>query len=126
MYQSLKPYALAVATYFAAILLPVAKLMFGVGLLVIADFITGVLAAQKRGEAITSKKARPTVTKGIGYMIAIIAAGIMQHLFIPDFEVVKIVSGLIAFIELKSLDENLETLTGKSIFGQFIKKRGDV
>jgi hypothetical protein len=34
----------------------------------------------------------------------------------------KIVSGLIAFIELKSLDENLKDMTGKSLFKQFFKE----
>jgi hypothetical protein len=38
-------------------------------------------------------------------------------------EVMKIVSGLIAMIELKSLDENLTSITGKSIFKQFLKDK---
>jgi hypothetical protein len=81
------------------------------------------LAARKREETINSKKMRNSVTKGIGYMVAILVAYLMQKAFIKDFEVMKIVAALIAFIELKSIDENLESLTGKSLFNQFLKKR---
>ena len=47
---------------------------------------------------------------------------IFQRHFLPTIEVMKIVSGLIAFIELKSLDENLKDMTGKSLFKQFFKE----
>lgn len=102
---------------------PAANLMFVIGLLVVSDFVTGVLAARKREETINSKKMRNSVTKGIGYMVAILVAYMMQKVFIKDFEVMKIVAALIAFIELKSIDENLESLTGKSLFNQFLKKK---
>lgn len=80
------------------------------------------MAARKRGEEITSKKMRPTVTKGIGYMIAILVAHVFEQHFIQGFDAMKIVAGLIAFIEVKSLDENFRVITGKSLFKQFLKK----
>ena len=102
---------------------PAANLIIVIGLLVFSDFVTGVLAARKREEIINSKKMRNSVTKGIGYMVAILVAFMMQKVFIKDFEVMKIVAALIAFIELKSIDENLESLTGKSLFNQFLNKK---
>jgi phage-related holin len=105
-------------TYFA----PTFSVLMGISFLVLIDFITGMVAAYKRGEAITSRKMRPTITKGMGYMLAILAAHIFQKHFLPTIEVMKIVSGLIAFIELKSLDENLKDMTGKSLFKQFFKE----
>lgn len=122
MNTSIKNWLFATSAYLFTIFAPIAKLMLAIGILVIADFITGVLAAKKRGEPITSKKMRPTIMKGLGYMIAIIVGFVMQHFFIKDFEVAKIVAGLIAFIELKSLDENFKDITGKSLFTQFLKK----
>jgi hypothetical protein len=65
---------------------------------------------------------RPTITKGIGYMAAILVAHTFEKSFMPDLNALKIVSGLIALIELKSLDENLKDLTGKSFFKQFFKE----
>jgi hypothetical protein len=101
---------------------PVFPVLFGLGFLVLTDFITGMLASRKRGEAITSRKMRPTITKGIGYMAAILVAHTFEKSFMPDLNALKIVSGLIALIELKSLDENLKDLTGKSFFKQFFKE----
>ena len=122
MNDSLKNWLFATATYLLTIFSPIAKLMLAIGILVLADFVTGILAAKKRGDIITSKKMRPTIMKGLGYMIAIIVGFVMQHFFIAEFEVAKIVAGLIAFIELKSLDENFKDITGKSLFTQFLKK----
>jgi phage-related holin len=118
-----KKWAIALVMSGLSMLAPAANLMFAIGFLVVSDFITGVLAARKREEPINSKKMRNSVTKGIGYMVAILVAYLMQKAFIKDFEVMKIVAALIAFIELKSIDENLESLTGKSLFNQFLKKR---
>ena len=118
-----KKWAIALVMSGLSMFAPAANLMFAIGFLVLSDFITGVLAARKREETINSKKMRNSVTKGIGYMVAILVAYLMQKAFIKDFEVMKIVAALIAFIELKSIDENLESLTGKSLFNQFLKKR---
>lgn len=100
---------------------PALPLMFSIGLLIMLDFFTGIQKAKKLGEEITSKKMRPTITKGIGYMCAILAAHVFEHV-IPGLETMKIVSGLIAVIEVKSLDENVRVITGKSLFKQFTKR----
>jgi phage-related holin len=112
-----------ILTFLAVYFAPAYPIMIGIGFLVTMDFITGILAAKKRGEIITSKKMRPTIMKGFGYMASILIAFIMQNIFLTDMEVMKIVSGLVAMIELKSLDENLTDITGKSIFKQFLKDK---
>jgi hypothetical protein len=112
-----------ILTFLAVYFAPAYPIMIGIGFLVTMDFVTGILAAKKRGEIITSKKMRPTIMKGFGYMASILIAFIMQNIFLTDMEVMKIVSGLVAMIELKSLDENLTDITGKSIFKQFLKDK---
>jgi hypothetical protein len=112
-----------IITFLAVYFAPAYPIMIGIGFLVTMDFVTGILAAKKRGEIITSKKMRPTIMKGFGYMASILIAFVMQNIFLTDMEVMKIVSGLIAMIELKSLDENLTSITGKSIFKQFLKDK---
>ena len=112
-----------ILTFLAVYFAPAYPIMIGIGFLVTMDFVTGILAAKKRGEIITSKKMRPTIMKGFGYMASILIAFVMQNVFLTDMEVMKIVSGLIAMIELKSLDENLTYITGKSIFKQFLKDK---
>lgn len=122
MNHTFNKYFFAFAAYCISYFTPAFPLMLAIGFFIVADFITGIMAAKKRGEEIRSKKMRPTVTKGIGYMIAILVAHVFQQNFLPGLEVLKIVSGLIAFIEIKSLDENFRDITGKSLFKQFIKK----
>ena len=114
-------YSLLGATYLLSYFTPAFPLMMAICFFIISDFFTGILAAKKRGEEITSKKMRPTITKGIGYMIAILVAHVFGNVFLTGFEVLKIVAGLIAFIEIKSLDENFRTITGKSLFKQFMR-----
>lgn len=110
-------------TFLVVYFSPAYPIMLGIGFLVMMDFITGMVAAKKRGELITSKKMRPTVMKGFGYMASILIAFVVQKVFLTEIEVMKIVSGLIAMIELKSLDENLLDITGKSLFKQFLKEK---
>lgn len=112
----------AIYIYILVYFSPVFPVLFGLGFLVLTDFVTGMLASRKRGEVISSRKMRPTITKGIGYMAAILVAHTFEKSFMPDLNALKIVSGLIALIELKSLDENLKDLTGKSFFKQFFKE----
>ena len=106
-------YLFLLFTWLIAYFTPALPLMFSIGVLILLDFATGIQAAKKRGELITSKKMRPTVTKGFGYMMAIIAAHVFENV-IPGLESTKIVTGLIAVIEIKSLDENIRVITGKN------------
>lgn len=115
-------YTLIVLVYLITYFSPTFPMLLAIGFFVISDFVTGIIAAKKRGETICSKKMRPTITKGIGYMVAILVAHVFQRHFSPSIEVMKIVSGLIAIIELKSIDENFRDITGKSLFKQFLKK----
>jgi phage-related holin len=109
-------------TYLFAFLSPIKWFMIAVGFFVVADLVTGILAAKKSGKKIESKKMFRTIPKYIAYSIAIIAAHALELLFFQDFPATKMVSGLIAFIEIKSLDENLEKITGHSLFGAIIDK----
>jgi uncharacterized protein YacL len=122
MKETLSKYFAASFAFFISYFTPAVPLMLAIGFFVIADFITGIMAAKKREEEITSKKMRNTVTKGIGYMIAILVGLVFQNHFMPNFEIMKIVSGVIAFVEIKSLDENFRIITGKSLFKQFLNK----
>lgn len=114
-------YLMASVAFFASYFAPTFHLLLAIGFMVAVDFITGVLAAKKNKEEITSKKMRATGIKLLGYMLTILVAHVFQKHFLPEIEVMKIVAGLLAFFELKSLDENMKTITGKSIFKQFLK-----
>lgn len=106
------------ATYFY----PAAQYVMLVGFFIGADTITGVVAANKRGEKITSVRFSNVIRKLLVYGVAVLVACVIQKQFFSDFPAMKIIAGLIALNELKSLDENIKDISGYSLFEYFIKK----
>lgn len=109
-------------TSIVAFLTPISAWLILVGGLVMADFVLGVTKAYIKTEEITSKAMFKTIPKLIVYAIAVMIAHGMSMMFFPDFESVEIISGFIAFIEIKSIDENIKGITGQSLFKQLIDK----
>jgi uncharacterized membrane protein len=82
---------------------------------VFADTVTGIMAARKRGEKITSKGLYRTSQKVAVYFCGIMifhGAGITFGL--PS-QIVYSVSFLIAFTELYSVSENIKSITGVNL-----------
>ena len=104
--------------YFA----PVYPLIAAIGFFVFADFLTGIQAAKKRGELIQSRKMKTTVVKFGSYAIAIISSFLIEKLFLDGIPALKIIAGLVAFIEVKSINENMKDITGTDIFGEILKR----
>lgn len=91
---------------------PAKATMIAVGFLVVGDLITGIWAAVKRGEAFSSAKLRQTITKTLGYQLAIVLSYVTESQLLPEIPVLKVVAGLIASTELVSALENLASITG--------------
>jgi hypothetical protein len=108
-------------TYLVSFFTPLMPWIIAIGVFVFADLITGMFAAKKKGQKIQSNKMFKTIPKFSAYGLGIIVAHVLTLLFIKDFPAVKLVAGLIAFIEIKSLDENIKAITGVSIFSDLIK-----
>jgi hypothetical protein len=104
--------------YFA----PLVPFMLVVTAFIGLDYITGISAAKKRGEEITSKRRKDSITKTLAYQATLITAYFVEKHFIPEFPCLKLVAGFIAYVEVTSIDENVKTITGKSILGELIKK----
>ena len=107
-----------IAIYFS----PAFEFILLVGFFVVADTITGVMAALKTGEEITSKRFRAVIPKYVVYGVGVLVAHVLQRQFFPDFPAMKIIAGLVAYSELMSIDENINKITGVSLFKFFIKK----
>jgi len=106
---------LVLASWLAAKLSPLVPFLGLVMALVVADFITGVMAAKERGETITSRGFRRSVEKITLYFIAILAAEGMEKVFGIPY-VTYLVTLLIARTEFKSNIENVEQVTGTPIW----------
>jgi hypothetical protein len=104
-----------------ALLAPIHALMGAVGFLIAADFITGILAARKRGEPLTSKAMGRTIFKALGYQLAVISGFALEALMPGGLPVAKLCAGAIGLVEFTSVSENVKTLTGVDL-GSILKK----
>lgn len=110
-----------------AVFSPIKGVLLVTGFLIIADLISGVFAAIKRGEKITSAGLRRTLTKIFVYNMAVISGFLVeQYMLSSIFPISKLISGLISVIELKSILENLNVVNGSDIFKTVLDKLGSV
>lgn len=108
-----------------AALAPIKAVLITVGILIMADAITGMYAAHKRGEELSSAAMRRTLSKFLVYQGVVITgflleANILDHL-VP---VAKIVAGAIGMVEFKSILENSNSIMNMNIFKSVIDKLG--
>lgn len=109
----------------AAILAPIQAVMVTVGVLIIVDSITGIWAAHKRGEKISSAAMRRTISKIVIYQTAVITGFLLETYLIDHLlPVTKIVAGIIGMVEFKSILENSNTIVGGDIFKMILVKLG--
>jgi sugar phosphate permease len=108
-----------------AALAPIKMVMITVGFLILADLVTGMWAAHKRGEKISSAAMRRTISKIFIYQLTVVS-GFMLETYILDkmLPVAKIVAGVIGMVEFKSILENSNHIVGGDIFKLVIQKLG--
>jgi hypothetical protein len=114
-----KAFLLASVAFF----MPLVPAIILTGAFVAADTATGIWAAVKRGEVITSRKMSQVITKTFVYQGALLLAfGIDVVLlggggmFVAiDHVISKLVMMTVVFIETVSIDENITSITGKSM-----------
>jgi phage-related holin len=115
----------AVVVSLLAVFAPIQTTLATVLALVVVDLISGVLAARKRGEPITSAQLRRSISKLFIYEVAIGMTFLSEHYLMSDeVPALKIVSGMLGMVELKSVMENLNELSGTNIFDSLISKLG--
>ena len=104
-------------------ILPIGKFLILVVLLIVSDFITGILASQKNNEKLNSRRMSRTLSKSIAYMIAVLLSHAMDVTFIKgtaldSVSLAYLVSFFICTIEFQSNIENIETITGINIWSK--------
>jgi phage-related holin len=104
---------------------PISGYIFFMICAVTCDTITGLLAAMKQNQKITSRGIWRTLEKIVIAGIAIMLAYGFELLFVPDLPLTKGVAMIISFAELKSNMENYQKITGvdvSSVWMQRIKE----
>jgi len=120
MIALIKKYLLLSFSWLVIYFYPTGPFLLLIGFFIAADTITGVLAAGL--ENFKSRRFLDCIKKYVVYGIAVLIAHVLQIQFFPDFPALKIISGLVAYNELMSIDENIQKITGFSLFKFFIKK----
>lgn len=121
----MKDFASKLLLVILAALAPIKTVIICVGVLVMADMITGVWAAYKKGESIKSAGLRRTVSKFVIYQIAIITGFIVEKYLVGDsIPITKVLGGMIGLVELKSILENANVITGTDLFRLLIERLG--
>ena len=108
-----------------AVIAPIQTVLTTVIALVLADFVTGVWAAIKEKQPITSAAMRRTVSKLVIYNIAVISGFLLEKYLLADaLPFAKLIAGTIGVVEMKSLIENTKRITGLDIFKEVLSKLG--
>jgi phage-related holin len=102
-------YWLSIMAGFMAFFTPLREVFLFVGILVIADWITGIAKGLK-SNTFTSAKCIIKLWTSLGYFISIVIAKSIEDYTHLD-AIVKAVVGIIAISELQSLRENILVLT---------------
>lgn len=108
-----------------AVFTPIKAALLTVLVLVIVDLVTGVIAAYKRNEKITSAELRRSLSKIVIYEVTLCLAYLSEHYLISDeIPVMKLVSGMVGLVELKSILENLNEISGENLLKAIVEKLG--
>jgi phage-related holin len=110
-----------------AALAPIHAIMVVTGILIVADLVTGIWAAVKKGDKINSAALRRTVSKFLIYQLAVISAFIVQKYMLNDLiPASNIVASAIGLVELKSILENASRILGADVFKVILSKLGSI
>ena len=121
----MKTYLVAALVGLASIFAPIRDVLTVTLVLITADLLTGMYAAHKRGESIQSSAIRRTVSKVLIYEIAIAIAFLAQHYLMDDvLPAAKLIASMVGMVELKSVLENLNSISGTDLLKAVIDKLG--
>jgi len=108
-----------------AIFAPIQSQLVTTVVLIAVDLVTGIMAARKRGEPISSSALRRTISKIFVYETAVMISYVTEHYMVPDLlPLVKMASTMIAVVELRSIYENLNSISGEQLLKTLIDKVG--
>lgn len=91
-------------------------------LLVLVDLLTGLVAARKQGNVITSNGLKRTVLKLVVYELLICLAYLTDTYLTKGvtLTILPLVTGVIGIGEIKSVTENLSIITGDDVISRLL------
>lgn len=116
-------YLVAISGFLAAFISDLQAFLWSIGFLVMTDTFLAIWASWKHYgvKSITSRKAGRIITKIILYPLAIIVAKVAEDFLAPDIPWLKVTTGIVATVEIKSIFEKMNLLLGYDLWSR-IKK----
>jgi hypothetical protein len=122
----MKTKLLLLATSFLAVLSPVKPMIYVALLAIVLDTLFGIWRSIKKGgwKSIRSRRLSHVISKSLLYCGAIlfiflvekyIAADLLAHFIAVDLVMTKIVAFFCVAVEVKSINESYESVTGKNL-----------
>lgn len=122
----MKTKLLLLATSFLAVLSPVKPMIYVAILSIILDTLFGIWRSVKKGgwKSIKSRRLSHVVSKSLLYCGSIlfiflvekhIASDLLAHFIAVDLVMTKIVAFFCVAVEIKSINESYESVTGKNL-----------
>lgn len=91
--------------------------------LIIVDLVSGIAAAVRLQQPVTSNKLKKTVIKLLVYELSIVLAYVVgTYLTGPSVPVLQVVTSVIGLTELRSILENLRSITGYDVFDVILQR----
>lgn len=125
--EIIKYYLFHIISVVAAFLSPIIGTLLSVGMFIFLDTITGVWAAKKSGNKVTSRGLSRIINKTLIYSSTTIVFFTMDKFILNDatkmlidfdFILTKIIALTLISIEFYSINENFETATGKGLIAR--------
>lgn len=127
---AIKSQVVGVISIILAFLIPIRGLLICVGFAIVLDTIMGVYKAKKLNgwKSVSSRKMSALISKMFLYEGAIILFYAMDKFIMGEFIALfigvplfltKVLAATLCFIEIKSIDETVKIITGKSVWERF-------
>jgi len=102
------------------LLAPIQDAIFAIGFLVAVDLIMGITASYKTGVKLKSSRLKNTAVKMLIYNLLLISSFIAETYLAPWIPFTKIALSFLAIVEISSMGENFQKITGMS-FTKYLK-----
>lgn len=120
-------YIIYAVTGIIAFLSPIIPALVFIGMLILADWITGIIKAHK-ADQFSSRKAIRKFYTAVAYFVCVFVVRMGEVYFGDEIPIVKPLVAIITIAELQSLRENIQAITGQDILKNFvglIQRKGD-
>ena len=103
-----------------SLLAPLQESIIAIGFLIAVDLIMGLIASYRNDIALTSSRLKNTAVKMLVYNLLLISSFVCEAFLIPFIPMTKIALAFLGTVEITSLGESFQKITGIS-FIKYVK-----